>query len=103
MSKITHLYKINMGKGVLGGDARKKVGFGGFHRGCKGIPTLRRGVQIRNQGVWGPKIHGAHPSLNVGYPRVKGWKIAPSARVEAAESGTCTGTQDVPGGRKNPQ
>ena len=92
-----------MGEGVLGGDARKKGGFGGFHRESRGIPTLRRGVQIQNQGVWGSKIHSAHPTLNVGYPRVKGRKIAPSARVEAAESGTRTGTQDVPSSRKNPQ
>ena len=66
-----------MGEGVLGGDARKKGGFGGFHRESKGIPTLRRGVQIRNQGVWGSKIHSAYPTLNVGYPRVKGRKDCP--------------------------
>ena len=89
-----------MGEGVLGGDARKKGGFGGFHRGCKGIPTLRRGVQIQNQGVWGSKIHGAHPTLNVGYPRVKGTKDHPfETRVEAAESGTCIGVQDTPSSR----
>ena len=86
-----------MGRGVLGGDARKKGGFGGFHRGSTGIPTLRRGVQIRNQGVWGSKIHSAYPTLNVGYPRVKEAKDCPfEARVEAAESGTCTGVQDTP-------
>ena len=81
-------------------------------RGVSGVFIGRGGASPRSdggskskiRGYGGSKIHSAHPSLNVGYPRVKGAKDCPSkARVEAAESGTCTGAQDAPSGRKNPQ
>ena len=56
-----------------------KMGVSGvFIGGLRASPRSDGGVQIQNQGVWGSKIHSAYPTLNVGYPRVKGRKIAPS-------------------------
>ena len=77
---------------------------GVFIGSVRASPRSDGGSKSEIRGYGGSKIHSAYPTLNVGYPRVKGAKDCPfEARVEAAESGTCTGTQDVPRGRKNPQ
>ena len=67
-----------------------KMGVSGVFIGGEGAsPRRTGGSKSEIRGYGGSKIYSAHPTLNVGYPRVKGAKDCPSeARVEAAESGT---------------
>ena len=49
-----------------------------FIGGGRASPRSDGGSKFEIRGYGGSKIHSAHPTLNVGYPRVKGRKIAPS-------------------------
>ena len=87
-------------------------------RGVSGVFIGRGGASPRSdggskseiRGYGGSKIHSAHPTLNVGYPRVKGAKDCPSGATSSppkpewkrrkAEHGT--GVQDTPSGRVTP-
>ena len=75
-----------------------------FIGSLRASPRSDGGSKSEIRGYGGSKIHSAYPSLNVGYPRVKGRKIAPrqhkAAQVTPEYKGT--GAQDAPSGRKNP-
>ena len=79
-------------------NARKKGGFGGFHREREGIPTRRRGVQILNQGVWGVKKYERLPVTKCGVSKGEGAEDSPSHPIVQGP-----GAQDAPRSRKNPQ
>ena len=51
---------------------------GVFIVGLRASPRRTGGSKSEIRGYGGSKIHSAYPSLNVGHPRVKGRKIAPS-------------------------
>ena len=51
---------------------------GVFIGGVRASPRSDGGSKSEIRGYGGSKIHGAYPTLNVGYPRVKGRKVAPS-------------------------
>ena len=51
---------------------------GVFIGGLRASPRPDGGSKSKIRGYGGSKNKAAYPSLNVGYPRVKGRKIAPS-------------------------
>ena len=58
-------------------------------------PRSDGGSKSEIRGCGGSKIHGAYPSLNVGYPRVKGRKIAPREQQAPLQ------VQSGSGGKRN--
>ena len=48
-----------------------------FIGGVRASPRSDGGSKSEIRGYGGSKIHGAYPTLNVGYPRVKGAKDCP--------------------------